>query len=111
MAKPTNPHDKFFRSSMRNAPVAQAFFQYYLPAPMLDNLELDSFHLENSTYIDEALQETLSDLVFTCRYSENVDHDWSAKTQQRRRYRQLPNMAARKFTYHRLNRPIDATIH
>jgi predicted transposase/invertase (TIGR01784 family) len=73
MAMPTNPHDKFFRSSMLNAPVAQAFFQHYLPTTMLDNLELDSFHLENSTYIDEALRETLSDLVFTCRYSKNVD--------------------------------------
>lgn len=74
MADPTNPHDKFFRASMRNAPIAQAFFQHYLPTTLLENIELDSFQLENSTYIDEALRETLSDLVFTCRYSKNVEN-------------------------------------
>jgi predicted transposase/invertase (TIGR01784 family) len=72
MADPTNPHDKFFRASMQNAPVAQAFFEHYLPTLIRDALDLNSFKLENSTYIDENLQETISDLVFTCRYNEEI---------------------------------------
>lgn len=71
MPTPANPHDKFFRSSMQNKPIAKAFFRRYLPPNVLDALELKSLHLENSTYIDENLQETLSDLVFTCRYTDS----------------------------------------
>ena len=69
--KVKDPHDKFFRSSMQNAPIARAFFQQYLPQPLLDALDIDSFGLESSSYIDEKLQETFSDLVFNCRYHKN----------------------------------------
>lgn len=73
MADFNNPHDKFFRASMQNPPIAQAFFQQYLPTTLLDALDVNSFKLEDSSYIDAQLQETFSDLVFSCHYNENVD--------------------------------------
>ncbi|MFT5162000.1 MAG: putative transposase/invertase (TIGR01784 family) [Alteromonadaceae bacterium] len=69
MADPINPHDKFFRSSMQHAAIAQAFFRHYLPTSLRDGLDFDSIKLENSTFISDDLQETISDLVFNCRYS------------------------------------------
>jgi predicted transposase/invertase (TIGR01784 family) len=72
MVDPGKPHDKFFRASMQNAPIAQAFFEHYLPAPVRNALDFQSFELQNSTYIDDKLQETISDLVFTCRYREEL---------------------------------------
>ena len=35
MANPINPHDKFFRSSMKNTDLAQAFFRGDIPNPRL----------------------------------------------------------------------------
>ena len=70
MVDPTNPHDKFFRSSMQNAPIAQAFFQHHLPEQIRNGLNFNAIKLENSTYIDDDLQETISDLVFSCDYIE-----------------------------------------
>ena len=70
MAKIISAHDKFFRSAMQNQPVAMEFFQHYLPSPLCEGLSLDTIKLQNSTYIDKDFQETVSDLVFNCRYKE-----------------------------------------
>jgi predicted transposase/invertase (TIGR01784 family) len=83
MANPlNNPHDKFFRSSMQNAPIAKAFFRQHLPITLSSALDLDSFRLENATYIDKRLQETFSDLVFTCHYSEGKSKGETADSSQ-----------------------------
>ena len=55
---------------MQNKVVAKAFVERYLPTPILNVINTDSVKLENNSYIDEKLQETLSDLVFTCNYAE-----------------------------------------
>ena len=73
MANPTNPHDKFFKTSMQNAVIAQQFFQYYLPERLSHGLDFGALKIENSTYIDESLQETISDLVFSCPYNDQVN--------------------------------------
>ncbi len=72
MADPTNPHDRFFRSSMQNAVIAQQFFQHYLPKRLRNSLDFAAMELENSTYIDDSLQETISDLVFSCPYDDDI---------------------------------------
>lgn len=77
MAHPTNPHDKFFRMSMQNAPVAKAFFEQYLPEHLKHHLDLDNCRLEDSSYIDDTLQETFSDLVFSCDLSNDKAHSSS----------------------------------
>ena len=65
-------HDSFFRSAMQNKVVAEEFFQYNLPQPIRDALDLKSSRLESSSYITDALKKTFSDLVFTCDYKKDV---------------------------------------
>lgn len=65
--RPHNPHDRFFRSAMENQAVARAFVRYYLPADISAALDLDSLALEHDSYLDPALQEAVSDLVFRCQ--------------------------------------------
>lgn len=80
MANPINPHDKFCRSSMQNAVIAQQFFRYYLPQKLSNGLDFTAIKLENSTYIDDTLQETISDLVVSCSYESDTvksKHDHS----------------------------------
>lgn len=72
MALPIDAHDAFFRASMQNDIVAQEFFQYHLPASIRNALDLKFSRLESSSYITDALKETFSDLVFTCRYKNDV---------------------------------------
>lgn len=38
---------------------------------MIKAINTDAIKLENSSFIDKKLQETISDLVFTCRYAEH----------------------------------------
>ena len=45
MANPINPHDKFFRSSMKNTDLAQEFFQHYLPSTVRDGLDFGAIKL------------------------------------------------------------------
>jgi len=68
--QPHNPHDRFFRSVMENRAVAESFMQHYLPEDINAALDLDSLKLEHDSYLDPALQETVSDLVFSCRLAD-----------------------------------------
>ena len=73
MADLTSPHDRFFRSSMQNKSVARQFFQQYLPKPLLKALDLKQCKLEDSSYIDNELQASFSDVVFDCRYKDDTN--------------------------------------
>lgn len=65
--QPHNPHDRFFRSAMENQAVAREFVHHYLPTQISAALDLDSLVLEHDSYLDPALQEAVSDLVFRCQ--------------------------------------------
>ncbi|MFT4929234.1 MAG: putative transposase/invertase (TIGR01784 family) [Phenylobacterium sp.] len=69
MVAPVSRHDKFFRSSMQNIAIAQEFFQHYLPGNLRSGLDFDAIKLENSSYIDDKLGETISDMVYSCPYN------------------------------------------
>lgn len=73
MADLTNPHDKFFRVSMQNRVIAKAFFERYLPAPVQAAINLESLKLQSSSYLDDSLLETFSDLVFDCAYIDSEE--------------------------------------
>ncbi|MCJ8268048.1 MAG: Rpn family recombination-promoting nuclease/putative transposase [Psychrosphaera sp.] len=53
---------------MQNKSVARQFFQTYLPKPLLKALDLKQCTLEDSSYIDNELQASFSDVVFDCPY-------------------------------------------
>ena len=71
MADPTNPHDKFFRASMQNTPVARQFFATFLPAKLSQALDFKSLKLLNTSFVDATLQESISDMVFDCAFSND----------------------------------------
>ena len=57
-----NIHDKFFRHSLSDLEVAKDFLATYLPSKILAKFNLNEIELCKESYIDEALQEQLSDI-------------------------------------------------
>ena len=57
---------------MQNASIARQFFEQHLPQSLFMAIDPDSIELEDCTYIDKTMQETFSDLVFSCKYNKNT---------------------------------------
>jgi predicted transposase/invertase (TIGR01784 family) len=62
--KPVNPHDKFFKESWSRQEVARDFLSYYLPAKIVDLLDIDSLELSKDSFVDTELREYFSDLLY-----------------------------------------------
>ena len=60
------PHDKFFKENLSDSERAKDFILSTFPKEIIANLDLDSLKLENNSYIDEALKEVFSDIVYLC---------------------------------------------
>jgi hypothetical protein len=57
---------------MQNHVIAEQFFRQHLPQKLCASLNIEAIELESSTYIDEKLQETISDLIFHCPYDSSL---------------------------------------
>ena len=68
MTKLINPHDKLFRSVMHDIPVARGFLTRYMSEDDKAQLDLSTLELKNSNFIDKNLSESISDLVYSCKY-------------------------------------------
>jgi predicted transposase/invertase (TIGR01784 family) len=60
----TNPHDKFFKEALTQPGAALAFLRDYLPPDVAAHLDLTHLQLVKDSFVDEALQEHFSDLVY-----------------------------------------------
>ena len=67
MTKPANIHDKFFRAAMKHQHVAIDFIQHHFPKEIVLALDTKTLKLIPNSYINDDLQETVSDLVFSCK--------------------------------------------
>ncbi len=67
MSEIKNPHDAFFKQLFARPGVAREFLENYLPAHLTATLDLDSIELVEGSFIDEELQEHLSDMIFRVR--------------------------------------------
>jgi predicted transposase/invertase (TIGR01784 family) len=67
MSEIKNPHDAFFKQLFVRPGVAREFLENYLPAHLTAALDLDSIELVEGSFIDEELQEHLSDMIFRVR--------------------------------------------
>jgi len=65
--QPPNIHDKFFRAAMKNPQLAIDFIQHYFPKDICLALDTKTLKLIPNSYISDDLQETASDLVFSCQ--------------------------------------------
>lgn len=64
-SKHKNSHDHFFRYNFSQPDKARVFLKHFLPAEMVNLLNLDALQLESGSYIDEKLREHLTDILYT----------------------------------------------
>ena len=62
------PHNRYFREVMKIPQIAKQFFAWFLPSHLRAILDLDSLSIVDGSYVDSPLHETISDVVFDCRY-------------------------------------------
>ena len=59
-----NPHDKFFKEALTQPDAARTFLRDYLPADVAALLDLSRLQLVKDSFVDEALREHFSDLLY-----------------------------------------------
>ena len=67
-----NPHDKLIKLVFSDRSEALAFFQQNLPADLVAKIDWDTLKLEGSKYIDEEMQESESDLLYTVDFKDGT---------------------------------------
>ena len=68
-----HPHDGLFKTMLRTPEVAIDLLKARLEPHILKQLDLATFKLENSSFIDERLKKIHSDLVFSMKYKAQED--------------------------------------
>jgi len=58
------PHDKAFKRAMQDIRVARDFCEHYLPEMIKNLIDLNTLKLNHATFIDSALKETESDVLY-----------------------------------------------
>jgi len=66
----TNPHDKFFRETFSRQEVARDFVKYHLPPDVVTLLDPDSLEISKDSFIDLALEEHFSDLLYQVKLND-----------------------------------------
>ncbi|BBO60302.1 Rpn family recombination-promoting nuclease/putative transposase [Mycoavidus sp. B2-EB] len=61
------PHDKFFKGSLKEKPVALDFLKAHLPANVYQKLDLNTLRTVDKSYITDELREIHSDIVYACQ--------------------------------------------
>ena len=64
MSDIANPHDRFFKEVISREDVARDFVLHYLPADIVDFLDVDSLEIRKDTFVDKDLMEHFSDLLY-----------------------------------------------
>lgn len=67
MTEKATPHDQFFKRLFGNLEIAADFMRNYLPEDILARIDLETLQLEKDSFIDPALRESFSDLLFRVR--------------------------------------------
>jgi predicted transposase/invertase (TIGR01784 family) len=60
------PHDRFFKASLKERPIALDFFKAHLPLALYQKLELKSLQLIDKSFVSPQLREVCSDIVYAC---------------------------------------------
>jgi predicted transposase/invertase (TIGR01784 family) len=62
-----NPHDRFFKELLAPPEAAVQFLRFYLPAPVVDALDLTTLEVVKDSFVDAQLRAYFSDLLFRVR--------------------------------------------
>ena len=63
-------HDRFFKENFSRQDIAADFVREIFPDALLAKLNLDTFALTNTSYVDPTLEEYFADIVYTCQYED-----------------------------------------
>ena len=66
------PHDKLFRSVFADPQEAGSFLRRHLPPALVSRLDWSTLALMETSFVDEALQESESDLLYTVQMNETA---------------------------------------
>ena len=64
MSEINNIHDTFFRETMSHKEVAADFLANYLPAPVLEFVQLETLSITKDTFVDRKQAAHYSDLLY-----------------------------------------------
>lgn len=64
MSEISNPHDRFFREVFSRLAWSRDFLRTQLPPAIVETLALETLELRPGSFLDEALQQYFSDLLF-----------------------------------------------
>src|SRR3982750_4421461 len=62
-------HDKLFKKAMENPIVAKEFFEAHLPSNIKNMLDTDSLKLEKDSFIEQNLQSSYTDVLFSAKFN------------------------------------------
>ena len=72
--KVKNPHDLYFKETLGNVHNARDFLQHYLPHPILQVTNLNTLEPQKDTYVNTALEESQSDLLFKAKIQDETGY-------------------------------------
>ncbi len=58
------PHDAAFKAAFQKKELAESFFRHYFPERIVKRIDFRHMELNNRSYVDEALKEKHSDIVY-----------------------------------------------
>lgn len=70
MSEIVSPHDRFFKGLFGKPEIARSFVQNYLPAEILNLLDLETPALTGESFVDVELQAQISELVYQLRWRD-----------------------------------------
>jgi len=69
--KKENIHDKLFKHTLSIPSEAKALVKQFLPTWIRQNLDYRTFKLNTQSFVNESLDEYLTDIVYDCKWKGN----------------------------------------
>ncbi len=71
--KVSNPHDSYFKNMMQCRQISQEFLAHYLNPKYKALVDLSTIHVEQESFIDEELQKSYCDVLFSVKTNNKKD--------------------------------------
>ena len=68
----STPHDALFKLFLRQPDTARDFLAFHLPAPIHALCDMKTLKLESSSFIDDDLRESYSDVLWSVKTEQNT---------------------------------------
>lgn len=63
---PHHPHDSLFKAVFKDKKQVIGYLNFFLPEKLVSQLDLSTLKLHDTSYLDEVLKKTFSDICYTC---------------------------------------------